>query len=141
MKRHEALAPLSREHHEALILAQLLKKDAPAYKGLPQLPKDKAVYAANFYHNNLRKHFLQEEQMLEKVKQYHIQIEEITPEIIYEHQHLTRLFISLDNTAAVEATMDALGKALEAHVRKEERILFPLIQQHCPEAILNTMEW
>jgi len=34
MKRHEALAPFSREHHGALILAQVMKKGAPAYKGI-----------------------------------------------------------------------------------------------------------
>ncbi|MGF2411437.1 hemerythrin domain-containing protein [Ferruginibacter sp.] len=140
MKRHEALAPLSREHHDALILAQLLKKNAPVYKGLPQLPKDKAVYATNFYHSNLQKHFKQEEQMLHKVKQYNSKIEEITPEIIYEHEQLTQLFISLDKTADLQTTMDTLGKALEAHVRKEERILFPLIQEHCPAEILNSIE-
>ncbi len=139
MKRHEALAPLSREHHDALILAQLLKKTAPSYKGLPQLPKDKAVYAINFYHSNLQKHFKQEEQMLHKVKQYDSKIEEIALEIKYEHEQLTQLFVSLDKTADLETTMDTLGKALEAHVRKEERILFPLIQQHCPEEILNSI--
>jgi iron-sulfur cluster repair protein YtfE (RIC family) len=139
MKRHEALAPLSREHHDALILAQLLKKNAPVYKGLPQLPEDKAKYATDFYHSNLQKHFKQEEQMLEKVKQYDSKIAEITPEIVYEHEQLKQLFISLDKTADLETIMDTLGKALEAHVRKEERILFPLIQEHCPEEILNSI--
>ena len=42
MKRHEALAPLSREHHGTLILAQLLKKGAPVYKGLPDTDTGKA---------------------------------------------------------------------------------------------------
>ena len=45
MKREEALAPLSREHHSTLILAQLLKKDAPVYHQLPAEPWDKAKYA------------------------------------------------------------------------------------------------
>jgi hypothetical protein len=35
MKRHEALIPLSRDHHGTLILARLLRSDAPPYKGLP----------------------------------------------------------------------------------------------------------
>jgi hemerythrin-like domain-containing protein len=140
MKRHEVLAPLSREHHDALILAQLLKKDAPAYKGLPQLSKDKAVYAVKFYRSNLKKHFLQEEEMLAKVKKYHNEIEKITTEIVNEHKQLTALFISLDKATNLEAAMDTLGKALESHVRKEERILFPLIQEHCTEEILNRIE-
>jgi iron-sulfur cluster repair protein YtfE (RIC family) len=141
MKRHEALAPLSREHHDALILAQLLKKNAPAYKGLPETPKEKALYAADFYQTHLIKHFLKEEAILEKVKKYHSGIEKITAEIISEHEQLTAAFISLQQAPDLETAMDILGKALDNHVRKEERILFPLIQQHCPEEVLNTIEW
>jgi hypothetical protein len=48
MKRHLSLQPLSREHHEALLLAQLLKKNAPAYKGLPLNEHEKIAYAVTF---------------------------------------------------------------------------------------------
>ena len=65
MKRHEALAPLSREHHEALILAQLLKKGVPAYKGLPTDTAGKISYARQLYADKLRRHFLDEEKILE----------------------------------------------------------------------------
>ena len=139
MKRHEALAPLSRDHHEALILAQLLKKDAPAYKNLPTQPDEKAAYAVNFYISHLQKHFLQEETMLMKVKNYNSEIEKLTTEIITEHQYLTTIFLSLNKTDNLSVTLDVLGTALENHIRKEERILFPLIQQHCPAEILNTL--
>ena len=53
MKRHPALIPLSREHHGALILARLIQKDAPPYKGLPLEINGKAVYAQEFYKNIL----------------------------------------------------------------------------------------
>lgn len=139
MKRHETLAPLSRDHHEALILAQLLKKGAPAYKNLPTGPNEKAAYAVNFYINHLEKHFLQEETMLQKVKTYNRDIEKLTEEIINEHQYLKTIFLSLDKTENPAVTLDILGTALENHIRKEERILFPLIQQHCPAGILNTL--
>jgi hemerythrin-like domain-containing protein len=138
MKRHEALAPLSRDHHKALILAQLLEKDAPAYKNLPKQPKEKATYAVNFYTNHLEKHFLQEETMLQQVKKYNIEIEKLTEEIISEHLYLKTIFLSLDKAVNLSVTLDVLGTALENHIRKEERILFPLIQQHCPAEILNT---
>jgi hemerythrin-like domain-containing protein len=141
MKRHEALAPLSREHHDALILAQLLKKNAAAYKGLPEAPEEKALYAANFYQAYLVKHFLQEEAILEKVKKYNSEIEKITIEIVDEHKQLMALFMGLQQAADLETAMDTLGKALDAHIRKEERILFPLIQEHCPDEVLNTIEW
>ena len=68
MKRHEALAPLSREHHSTLMLAQLLKKNAPVYKGLPTNAKDKAEYAFQQFETIIKNHFKQEEIILRKAK-------------------------------------------------------------------------
>jgi len=33
--------------------------------------------------------------------------------------------------------MDELGTKLEAHIRKEERVLFPLLQQYCSRDVLE----
>ena len=137
MKRHNALTPLSREHHSALILAQLLKKDAPVYKGLPSDLEGKAAYALNMYTTILQKHFLKEEEILSKVKKYHAEIEIIGDEIIAEHIELKIGFLSLAKTDELVNALNNLGVALEKHIRKEERILFPQIQEHCPEEILN----
>ena len=137
MKRHEALAPLSREHHGTLILAQLLKKNAPAYKGLPTNAAGKAAYALRQFEELIKKHFQQEENMLEKAKDCHDDIKNLAIEIILEHQQLTALFLSLNAASAPEDTMDRLANALENHIRKEERVLFPLLQQHCSEALLQ----
>lgn len=140
MKRHQNLAPLSREHHGALILARLLKKNAPDYKDLPALPEAKSVYAINYYHQYLMAHFKKEEQMLEMVKGYHGEITLLADEIIKEHHQLNALFTALNESAVSETALDILGTVLENHIRKEERVLFPLIQQYCPEAILETIE-
>jgi hemerythrin-like domain-containing protein len=139
MKRHEALAPFSREHHGALILAQLLRKNAPAYNDLPVEPKDKAVYALQMYETLLKRHFRDEELMLEKVKRYHTDIGKLAVEIITEHHWLTDAFLSLANSADSIDRLDELGNALEKHIRKEERVLFPLIQEYCPAVILETL--
>ena len=140
MKRHKALAPLSREHHDALILAQLLKKNTPAYRGLPTAPKEKAVFALGMFTTTLQQHFIKEEFMLDKVNEYHDEIKNLTLEIVQEHKQLTATFMSLESGNDLEETLDTLGKALERHIRKEERILFPLIQQYCPNEILNAIE-
>lgn len=138
MKRHESLAPLSREHHAALILAQLLKKDAPAYKGLPNEPGGKAAYALHIYTTTLRDHFIKEEAILDKVKKYHADIEKLSEEITMEHRQLTTDFLSLATAVSLVDALDGLGLALEKHIRKEERILFPLIQEYCPDEILKS---
>ncbi|MFZ1368861.1 MAG: hemerythrin domain-containing protein [Ferruginibacter sp.] len=137
MKRDEAIAPLSREHHSTLILAQLLKQHAPAYNGLPKTVADKISYAQEQFNTTIQHHFQREESMLEITKGIHPEIDVLAGEIKSEHRQLTALFNSLDTAAEREQTMDTLANLLQEHIRKEERVLFPLLQQHCPEALLQ----
>jgi hypothetical protein len=95
MKRHEALAPLSREHHSALILAQLLKKNAPAYKGLPTALDEKAAYALQMFTATLQLHFTNEEEMLDKIRNIHTEIDKLSGEIFTEHQQLKKCLFLL----------------------------------------------
>ena len=97
MKRHESLAPLSREHHGALILAQLIKRNAPEYKGLPTTIIEKAAYAIQFYKTDLTKHFKKEELMLKKVRAIHPLVTTLADEIVAEHKMLKELFLSTLN--------------------------------------------
>jgi lambda repressor-like predicted transcriptional regulator len=64
MKRHIALIPLSHEHHDALILARLIQKGAPVYKGLPTELAPKAEYALDLYEKKLKTHFIREEEII-----------------------------------------------------------------------------
>lgn len=137
MKRSEALAPLSRDHHRSLILAQLLKKDAPAYKGLPTDAAGKTRYALALYEDEIRMHFSREEEALNKIKGQNKEIDQLAEEIRAEHQKLTDLFGVLQHDTVDQSAMNELGNALEAHIRKEERNLFPLIEKYCPEEILQ----
>lgn len=137
MKRHEALAPLSREHHGTLILAQLLKNGAPLYKGLPDTDEGKAFYAEQQFKEIIKKHFQDEELVLQKVKHCNAAISSLGDEIINEHRQLAALFLSLNKTTGLADALDELGRMLEAHIRKEERVLFPLIQSHCSEEELQ----
>jgi len=120
-----------------LLLAQLLKKNAPAYRDMPDNAKDKAKYARQQFKAHIKKHFEQEETMLELAKDSHAEINTLAGEIKAEHRELAALFESLDTTIDPESTMDTLAFALEIHIRKEERILFPLLQQHCSEELLQ----
>ena len=137
MKRHESIAPLSRDHHGSLLLAQLLKKNAPVYRDMPDNAKDKARYAQQQFEEHIKKHFEQEEAMLELVKDVYPGINALAAEINTEHRELTALFYSLESATDLETAMDTLAIALETHIRKEERVLFPLLQQHCSEELLQ----
>ena len=137
MKRIEALAPLSRDHHNSLILAQLLKRGAPAYKGLPDTMQGRSIYARELFEKEIRDHFEKEERVLDKAKDCSEAIGRLCSEIKAEHKELAALFLSLDPASGQETQMDELGTKLEAHIRKEERVLFPLIQQYCPQDVLE----
>lgn len=140
MKRHETLAPLSREHHGALILAQLIKRNAPEYKGLPTTISDKVVYAIDYYTNELKAHFKKEELLLKIVEDMHPEIARLSDEIVAEHALLKGLILSLKKAFDPEAVLNELGNELDAHIRKEERVLFPLIQEHCTEEMLQKIQ-
>jgi len=139
MKRHESLAPLSREHHPTLILAQLLKKNAPAYKGMPTEPPAKAAYALDLFLKDIQKHFAKEELLLGKLTGVNPEIDSLAKEIITEHQQLTDEFIGLQSPNNLVEQLDILGHRLEQHIRKEERVLFPLIEQYCTTSQLDDL--
>ena len=112
MKRHPSLAPLSREHHGALILARLLQKDTPAYKGLPADTAGKAIYALNFYQEELIKHFEEEEKVLKLVTGVNAALDLLMETIFHEHEELHLLFQSINNHPDIATHLDKLGIVL-----------------------------
>jgi iron-sulfur cluster repair protein YtfE (RIC family) len=135
MKRHWALVPLSREHHGALILSRLLQKDAPIYKGMPSDPVGKAGYAFKFYQEELVEHFLKEEAVMALILGVDVELDLLIDSIYREHENLHALF----NRKDLVMHLDQVGKALEFHIRKEERQFFPLIQQSCNEELMKAI--
>lgn len=139
MKRHPSLIPLSREHHEVLILSQLIQKGGPQYKGLPDTLEGKIEFAMTLFVKKILPHFEKEEAILKKVAHIHSTITVLTDVIVKEHREIEGLFAQLCSGSELEAILDQIGILLEAHVRKEERELFPAIQQYCPEEILQQL--
>lgn len=137
MKRYEALMPLSREHHQTLILARLLRKDAPLYPGLPSSLSGKAEYALAEYHSQIQPHFKKEERIFTLLSGLHKQIDILTAALTGEHRQIESYFHAINTSTPDPDRMDELGRMLEKHIRQEERVLFPLIQECCPEKILE----
>ena len=98
MKRDESLAPLSREHQKALLLAQLLKLDAPNYKELPTSIAGKAEYALQVFNHDLLTHFTKEEQMLKLIMNYKPEMDVLIHEIFKEHEQLRNLFLNIPDS-------------------------------------------
>ncbi len=141
IKRHNALAPLSRDHHQGLILAQLIKKDAPDYKDLPKTTSDKVKYTINFYKSELVKHFKNEEDILyPAVKNKSKEIDGLFEDIISEHNKIKQLVVQLESGENKPDILNELGVLLELHIRKEERSLFEKIQNLLSDEELTQLE-
>lgn len=136
MKRHESIAPLSREHHANLILAQLLKSDVEDYKGLPSSPEDKRTYALDIYYKEIKNHFLKEEKVFDLIS-HHTELSNALSELKEEHKIIADYFENLPLDNSLPEKLNELGIALDNHIRKEERIVFPLIQKVCSEEELR----
>ncbi|ENO89193.1 hemerythrin domain-containing protein [Thauera linaloolentis] len=110
MKRHPQLIQLSREHHAALRLGRHLLAGGAA-------GELRAEYPA------LAAHFAEEERDLLPLLQRHGHLA-LAARLRDEHAQLHALFAAASNGAG-EAEA---GQALIAHVRFEERTLFPAIE-------------
>ena len=141
MRRHDSLKFLSQDHHHGLMLAQLIRKGAPEYRTLPNTPEEKKEYTIQFYRDHLSKHFSEEENILFPfIKGKNNSIDEMIYDLIKEHNLINDIIITLDDNPDFEIKLDRLGGLLNSHIRKEERELFPKIQQEFNEKDLLILQ-
>ena len=140
LKRHKALHSLSHDHHNGLVLAQLAKKNSPEYPQLPKTVVGKIEYAVSYYYDELVPHFRAEENtLIPTIKGRDKKVDEILNTIVDEHKQIKTLITLLDEESS-EDVLDEFGNLLEAHIRKEERELFPMIQELLSEEELSELE-
>ena len=139
MKRHSAIVSLSHDHHHALILAQAIKKNE-AKSGLGAKSIEEKVKATiNAYNTELIPHFSHEEVLLFPIALgKDEELDKMIQDIIEEHDKIRSYLESLQ-IGNVEENLDAFGKLLENHVRTEERILFPKIEEVVGDEELNIL--
>ena len=128
MRRHEALVPLSHDHHDALVAARRLRRSAAG----PDAAAEAEAFL-DFFAEETVQHFRQEEELLFPHVVDREEARELVLEALLDHQRLhalaAKLGARLAGGHADPVIMRSLGEALEAHVRLEERRLFPLIEQ------------
>ena len=134
MQRHPGLRDLSSDHHHALVQAQRLQRGAAA----DEATRLKSVAEfLQFWHEHAQRHFSEEEQAL---LPYFARWGELNQEPIHqmlrEHALIRRDASLLEAGDYNESTCHDFGAQLEAHVRLEERVIFPLIEAALPEAAL-----
>lgn len=121
MKRAEALRPLSREHLKALLAAKRTRDS---------IDLEAATSAfLDFWEEEGRRHFRVEEEVLLPAWAAAAEIDR--PKVdrfLYEHLEIRRDALRLAAGELSLAEAHDLGKLLHDHVRFEERILFPIIE-------------
>ncbi len=141
MKRHKSLIFISHDHYHGLQLAQLIKKDAPIFKNLPNDIEGKKNYTINFYENDLLHHFyLEENIILPAVKGRNKEIDNLFNDIVKEHKEIEKSVESLKENINTEEKLNKLGTQLQEHIRIEERVLFEKIQKELSEEEMQKLE-
>lgn len=122
MRRHPALQPLSRDHHDVLLHARRLRGEDARVDVAAAIDRFRRYHDAVLVH-----HFHEEEEAL---------LPDLPPglgsRLVAEHNDLRR------RAASLRADEDAmgLGEALRAHVRFEEDVLFQHLQASLNESDL-----
>lgn len=130
LKRHQALQPLSREHHQGLLLCWKIRMGMS--KGIE--PARIKRYANWFYEHHLMPHFEMEEQHIFPILG---EAHELVKKAIAEHRRLGRLF---KKETDLEKTLNRIEEELQQHIRFEERVLFTEIQKIASESSLKKIE-
>ncbi len=132
MKRSDALAPLSREHHVALEVALRLRR---ADTGDAAAARDGFL---EFFASDGEAHFRAEEEILLPAVADVLPAEDPdVARVLDEHAEIRRRATELARDADPPARdLVALGDLLNGHVRHEERVLFPRIEAALGDADL-----
>jgi hemerythrin-like domain-containing protein len=138
VKRHAALVPLSHDHHDALVAARRLRHGADGAE-----PAVAAADFLGFFAAETVRHFREEEELLFPQVVDRDEARELVVVALLDHQRLHALAAELTALLAAgevnAAVMRALAEGLEAHIRLEERRLFPMIERLLANETLNVL--
>lgn len=138
LHRDQALQPLSRQHHQGLMVSLLLSK------GLKKQSATKPMrdFILQFWQDDLLKHFEAEEQALAPIANAYATLEPLISRMLLEHQQILLIINRINNEARAEQldTIKEFADKLEQHIRFEERELFEQIQQTLSAADLEKLQ-
>lgn len=139
IKRHETLIPLSRHHMVGLHVALKLSRAGTEES---RLTLDEILRDARaFWQPGGQEHFREEEEILLPAYAEYADIhkQEII-EMLLEHVTIRAGMNKLLGKEGMPLQdMQKLGKLLESHIRKEERLIFPMIEKALPEVKLREL--
>lgn len=134
MKRHERLQPLSRQHHNGLLAALLLKKGV-AKKANQEIMSD---FILNFWKKDLKDHFNSEEKYLLPALAGSGFDKNLNERLLEEHATLRGYIHAIEQLppASIQQ-IEEFYQLLEQHIRFEERTYFPTAERALSEEQLR----
>jgi iron-sulfur cluster repair protein YtfE (RIC family) len=129
MKRSDALAHLSRDHHQGLVAARRLNR---ATSATASAARDAFL---EFWDHEGHEHFrIEEDILLPALARHHSPADDAVVRVLVDHVEIRRRAADLaaDPTPPSD-DLHELGARLYAHIRHEERVLFPLIEAVLPD--------
>ncbi|MFM9908483.1 MAG: hemerythrin domain-containing protein [Chitinophagaceae bacterium] len=133
MKRHEALQPLSRQHHSGLLISLLLNKGIKKNAPLGVMSN----FICDCWTKELNDHFELEETVLLPALTNKPFPVILTEQLLEEHQQIRLLAENACNHSAMEKDIIDFASLLEKHIRFEEKVFFPKVELVLSEVSLN----
>jgi len=131
MKRSEHIQSLSHDHYQGLHVARRLKAGLDAGAPLAQM----IDYVSEVWDTHLVNHFhLEETVLIEPLERSGGS--ELAKQMLDEHQALRQLLATMRAGSADRETVDTFGENLRAHIRFEEREVFPHLEDRLAESDL-----
>ncbi len=143
-KRHPSLVPVSRDHHEGLLLAVRLQQGENAL--LKLWSHDTAWQAravVDFYQEHLVRHFaVEEEKVFPTAQQSVAEAAPIVTKLLEQHEWFRSTAPAMKGReeAVTRDELVTFGQRLEEHIRIEDRELFPLMEEHIEPSVLEKLE-
>ena len=142
MKRHPALIPLSHDHHAELVQARRLRFASGSDVAEARVAAAMQYVAAFFAETH--RHFRVEEERLFPEFVRSGGSSPLLERVLAEHEELLALASAVREEAATgdvrSDTMVQLADLLDVNVRREERELFPLIEQTVSDGDLRALD-
>lgn len=137
-RRHNALIPLTHDHHHAL--AQTRRLTEAGAQNDSNVLRRCADDFVNFYLGRARHHFHEEEELFFAPLVDHEVVGSLIARAVADHLRLHAMVRTLRrqlSTGELDGSgLSAIAELLEAHVRFEEQDLFPMIEDGLSESEL-----
>jgi hypothetical protein len=134
MKRDPALTSLSHDHHQALFVAQQLRR------ATAETAREARDTFLEFWEAHGSAHFRLEEEILLPAYRVHGDPHDpLVAAVLRDHAAIRRQADALGGGPPATAALQDLGARLADHVRLEERELFPLVESAMPPVELAAL--